>query len=216
MIRVAGLHDQVDAGLTEPGADGRTPAETIDAIARARRRARASARRAAWSASCCPRWPSTGSGSVAATSSTDAQRAALAERFRRQIFPVLTPLAVGLGRPFPYISNLSLSLAVLVRDPGRRAHRRSRASRCRRRCCRGSWRSSGDEHDVRPARGGDRRQPRRAVPGHGDRRPRRLPRHARRRLRGLRRGRRPAAAPSRPSCAAGASARSCASRSTPG
>ena len=41
----------------------------------------------------------------------------LVERFRRQIFPVLTPLAVGLGRPFPYISNLSLSLAVLVRDP---------------------------------------------------------------------------------------------------
>src|SRR5207244_3255489 len=46
-----------------------------------------------------------------------AQREALCERFRRQIFPVLTPLAVGLGRPFPYISNLSLSLAVLLRDP---------------------------------------------------------------------------------------------------
>ena len=45
------------------------------------------------------------------------QRAALDERFRRQIFPVLTPLAVGLGRPFPYISNLSLSLGALVRDP---------------------------------------------------------------------------------------------------
>jgi polyphosphate kinase len=45
------------------------------------------------------------------------QRRALDERFRRQIFPVLTPLAVGLGRPFPYISNLSLSLGVLVRDP---------------------------------------------------------------------------------------------------
>ncbi len=44
-------------------------------------------------------------------------RAELDERYRRQIFPVLTPLAVGLGRPFPYISNLSLSLAVLVRDP---------------------------------------------------------------------------------------------------
>ena len=41
----------------------------------------------------------------------------LDERFRRQIFPVLTPLAVGLGRPFPYISNLSLSLGVIVRDP---------------------------------------------------------------------------------------------------
>jgi polyphosphate kinase len=45
------------------------------------------------------------------------QREELHERFHRQIFPVLTPLAVGLGRPFPYISNLSLSLAVLVRDP---------------------------------------------------------------------------------------------------
>src|SRR4029079_1838085 len=44
-------------------------------------------------------------------------RGELDERFRRQIFPVLSPLAVGLGRPFPYISNLSLSLAVLVRDP---------------------------------------------------------------------------------------------------
>ncbi|MGH7693988.1 MAG: polyphosphate kinase 1, partial [Gemmatimonadaceae bacterium] len=45
------------------------------------------------------------------------EREALNERFRRQIFPVLTPLAVGLGRPFPYISNLSLSLAVEINDP---------------------------------------------------------------------------------------------------
>src|SRR5918997_1136801 len=37
--------------------------------------------------------------------------------FREQIFPVLTPLAVGPGRPFPYISNLSLSIGVFVRDP---------------------------------------------------------------------------------------------------
>jgi len=37
--------------------------------------------------------------------------------FRARIFPVLTPLAVDSGQPFPYISNLSLNLAVLVRDP---------------------------------------------------------------------------------------------------
>src|SRR5947209_129931 len=37
--------------------------------------------------------------------------------FREQIFPVLTPLAIGPGRPFPYISNLSLSLLVRLRDP---------------------------------------------------------------------------------------------------
>src|SRR4029079_14528491 len=45
------------------------------------------------------------------------ERERLDEQFRRQIFPVLTPLAVGLGRPFPYISNLSLSLGVVVHDP---------------------------------------------------------------------------------------------------
>ncbi|MBX5480756.1 MAG: polyphosphate kinase 1 [Myxococcaceae bacterium] len=44
-------------------------------------------------------------------------RAQVDQRFREQIFPVLTPLAIGLGRHFPYISNLSLSLAVLLRDP---------------------------------------------------------------------------------------------------
>ncbi len=45
------------------------------------------------------------------------QRAELARHFQKVIFPALTPLAVAPGRPFPYISNLSLSLAVLVRDP---------------------------------------------------------------------------------------------------
>ena len=74
------------------------------------------ARRRCLDASCGPRWPSTGSGSPL-DEVDPSHREELAERFRRQIFPVLTPLAVGLGRPFPYISNLSLSLAVLVRDP---------------------------------------------------------------------------------------------------
>ena len=47
--------------------------------------------------------------------------------FEEQIFPVLTPLAVGPGRPFPYISNLSLSIAVWLRDPvGRRDDVRAR------------------------------------------------------------------------------------------
>jgi polyphosphate kinase len=47
----------------------------------------------------------------------EGERAELAAAFLGVIFPVLTPLAVGPGRPFPYISNLSLSLGVLVRDP---------------------------------------------------------------------------------------------------
>src|SRR5690606_13576262 len=44
-------------------------------------------------------------------------RAEARRRFEREIFPALTPLAVGPAQPFPYISNLSLSIAALVRDP---------------------------------------------------------------------------------------------------
>ena len=183
--------------------------------ARAHRRARPSARRAARRTSCARRWPSTASAIVADGRGRPTRSAtALDERFRRQIFPVLTPLAVGLGRPFPYISNLSLSLAVLVRDPQTQVTTFARVKVPKEMLPR--FVPAGDERrpDLRRAGGAHRGQPRRALPGHGDRRPRLLPRHARRRLRDLRRGRRPAARPSRPSCAAGASARSCASRST--
>ncbi len=51
------------------------------------------------------------------TELSDAQKTALASYFDREVFPVLTPLAVDPGHPFPYISNLSLSLAVVVHDP---------------------------------------------------------------------------------------------------
>jgi polyphosphate kinase len=55
---------------------------------------------------------------VMPVSAVDAsERAELAAMFHGTIFPVLTPLAVGPGRPFPYISNLSLSLGVMLRDP---------------------------------------------------------------------------------------------------
>ena len=116
MVRVAGLQDQVDAGVTTTGHDGRTPSEVVDGI-----RERVSA----LSARLCrcvegdlmPALAEHGIRIVPWEKIEDDERAALSERFRRQIFPVLTPLAVGLGRPFPYISNLSLSLAIRLRDP---------------------------------------------------------------------------------------------------
>ncbi|MDP9400413.1 MAG: polyphosphate kinase 1 [Actinomycetota bacterium] len=116
MVRVAGLHDQVEAGVAEPLADGRTPSATIDAI---RQRVQGQVARVT---RCLqddlrPALAERGIRIVSMAEVEGAAREALGERFRRQIFPVLTPLAVGLGRPFPYISNLSLSLAVLVRDP---------------------------------------------------------------------------------------------------
>ncbi|WP_445151724.1 polyphosphate kinase 1 [Baekduia sp. Peel2402] len=116
MIRVAGLHDQVDAGIIAPKLDGRTPAETIDAI-RAKVDALNTRQCRTVSHDLLPALAEHGIRIVSVDDVSSDARRALDHRFRRQIFPVLTPLAVGLGRPFPYISNLSLSLAVLVRDP---------------------------------------------------------------------------------------------------
>ncbi len=116
MVRVAGLHDQVEAGVSEPLADGRTASATIDAI-RERVHAQAVRVERCVEEALRPALAEQGIRIVGLGAVQGAARRALGERFRRQIFPVLTPLAVGLGRPFPYISNLSLSLAVLVRDP---------------------------------------------------------------------------------------------------
>jgi polyphosphate kinase len=115
-IRVAGLHDQVDAGLHDPGPDGRTPSQVIDELRERilglnERQTRCSQEEVR------PALAEHGIHIVGMDEVGPDEREVLNERFRRQIFPVLTPLAVGLGRPFPYISNLSLSLAVLVRDP---------------------------------------------------------------------------------------------------
>ncbi|HWH92366.1 MAG TPA: polyphosphate kinase 1 [Baekduia sp.] len=116
MIRVAGLHDQVDAGITAPKLDGRTPSQTIDAI-RAKVLALTDRQCRTLSHDLRPALAEHGIRLLDIDEVSGDARRALDHRFRRQIFPVLTPLAVGLGRPFPYISNLSLSLAVLVRDP---------------------------------------------------------------------------------------------------
>src|SRR3954467_2073743 len=116
MIRVAGLHDQVDAGITKPKQDGRTPSETIDAI-RAKALGLTDRQCRSLEHDLRPQLAEHGIRLQGIDEVSADARRALDHRFRRQIFPVLTPLAVGLGRPFPYISNLSLSLAVLVRDP---------------------------------------------------------------------------------------------------
>ena len=116
MIRVAGVHDQVDAGLTEQGADGRRPAEVLAEIRR--RTLEFDGRHTkVIRGELIPSLARHGITIQSCDDVDDDARAALHERFERQIFPVLTPLAVGQGRPFPYISNLSLSLGVLLRDP---------------------------------------------------------------------------------------------------
>jgi polyphosphate kinase len=116
MVRIAGLHDQVDAGIEKPLQDGRTPRETMDALRRVMREQTARQSRLV-ERELRPALAEHGIRIVRCADVGPAERRALDERFRKQIFPVLTPLAVGLGRPFPYISNLSLSLGVMVHDP---------------------------------------------------------------------------------------------------
>jgi polyphosphate kinase len=115
MIRVAGLHDQVDARIDARGPDGLSPTEAIDAISE---KVRVLDRRHSrqFHSVICPELASHGI-RVVSCESSGAPDELIERHFREQIFPVLTPLAIGPGRPFPYISNLSLSLIVRLRDP---------------------------------------------------------------------------------------------------
>ena len=115
MIRVAGVHDQVDARIDARGPDGLSPPEVLERIAqRVREQDRRHARQ--FSEVIRPALAEHGI-RVVSTEESGAPASVIERHFREQIFPVLTPLAVGPGRPFPYISNLSLSLIVRLHDP---------------------------------------------------------------------------------------------------
>jgi polyphosphate kinase len=114
MVRVAGLHDQLAAQIDARGPDGLSVAETLEAIAeRVKDQDRRHARQ--FSDHICPALAEHGI-AIASCEASGASDETLANLFHEQIFPVLTPLAIGHGRPFPYISNLSLSLVVRLRD----------------------------------------------------------------------------------------------------
>jgi polyphosphate kinase len=116
MVRVAGLHDQVDAGIDARKADGLSPSETIERVAERTRELGARLTRQ-WESEVRPELAGHGI-RIVDCDDCSAEELERADRmFTEQIFPVLTPLAVGPGRPFPYISNLSLSLGVWLRDP---------------------------------------------------------------------------------------------------
>ena len=115
MVRIAGLKQQVRAGVTERSGDGRTPAETL---AEAREGAFELMRQAREVyADLVPQLAEAGVHILDYTLLSDEQRQAADEYFTSVVFPVLTPLAFDPGRPFPHISNLSLNLAILLRSP---------------------------------------------------------------------------------------------------
>jgi polyphosphate kinase len=117
MIRVAGVAQQLAAGVTELSSDGLSPAEQLAEIRReAIRLTRALA--SSWRDELLPQLDAAGI-HVLDHPQLDAKQAAYARTyFDEMVMPVLTPLAFDPGRPFPHISNLSLNLAVLVEDGG--------------------------------------------------------------------------------------------------
>ena len=117
MVRVAGLLDQVVSGVSVRSRDGRTSQQTLDEIRARVLELDAPSRRSSGATSSAPRSLRRACVIGTVEDANDDERAELERIFARQIYPVLTPLAVGPGQPFPYISGLSLSLGVVVRDP---------------------------------------------------------------------------------------------------
>jgi polyphosphate kinase len=114
-VRVAGLMGQEEAGLLVRSPDGRTPQQTLAEI-RERTVELTSDQAKLWKRDLRPALAEAG---IVVGDVEDCNRKELDEldkRFDRDIFPILTPLAVGPGQPFPYISPLSLSLGIFVRD----------------------------------------------------------------------------------------------------
>jgi polyphosphate kinase len=116
MIRVSGLRRQLEGGVLEAPADGMSPAEQLAAI---RSLVTPMYERVAscWADDIRPKLAEAGIRVVDHDELRKKQRKALRKLFRDEIFPVLTPLAFDPGHPFPHISNLSINLAVVVRDP---------------------------------------------------------------------------------------------------
>jgi polyphosphate kinase len=116
-VRVSGLQEQVEAGVSKTSPDGRTPAEQLAEI-RARTQELAGRAAELFSAELVPALEKEG---IRILRSLDGlapdDLRFLDSEFAERIFPVLTPLSVDPAHPFPYISSLSLNLAATVRDP---------------------------------------------------------------------------------------------------
>jgi polyphosphate kinase len=116
-VRVAGLLGQAESGLAMRSADGLTPQQTLAHI-RARVLELQARQSRLWRRDLRKQLAEEGIVVGGIEDLAEKELAELERRFQREIYPVLTPLAVGPGQPFPYISGLSLSLAIFVADSG--------------------------------------------------------------------------------------------------
>jgi polyphosphate kinase len=116
MVRVAGLRRQIAAGMQAPGPDGMSAAEQIEAI-KTRVAVLIDGQQKCLHEELLPGLAKHGIELVRMDQLSADEYQHIDAFFESQVFPVLTPLAVDPSHPFPYISNLSLSLAVQLRHP---------------------------------------------------------------------------------------------------
>lgn len=121
MVRVSGLKKQIDLGVLDLPPDGMTPAGQLAAIRKIALKIMTDAR------DCLrddiqPSLNKTGIHILDYSELTERQKSTVIAYFEEVVFPVLTPLAFDPGHPFPHISNLSLNLAVLIRDQTNKNH----------------------------------------------------------------------------------------------
>ncbi|MDR2114244.1 MAG: polyphosphate kinase, partial [Bifidobacteriaceae bacterium] len=119
MVRVAGLQRRMDAGMAVVAASGLTPRQLMDAI-QARTHQLVERQVSCFQHKIQPELAAQGITLVRWAQLEEHEQDRLGKFFRKQIYPVLTPLAVDPAHPFPYISGLSLNLAVILKDvPGK-------------------------------------------------------------------------------------------------
>ncbi|MFE1746327.1 polyphosphate kinase 1 [Coleofasciculus sp. H7-2] len=116
MVRVAALKQQVEAKVSQLTPDGRTPSDQLEEIS-VSARPLVTQQNQHFEKALRPLMTAQGIHLLDYVDLNQEQRAYLQNYFEEQIFPVLTPLAVDPSHPFPYMSNLSLNLAVVVKDP---------------------------------------------------------------------------------------------------
>lgn len=121
MIRVSGIKEQIAANISEPAIDGLTPIEQLSKVEIALKPLLKKLDNL-WTTEIIPALKEQGISLISIDELGIAEKEKLTNYFKKEIFPVLTPLAFDPGRPFPYISNLSLNLAILIQKPNGEQH----------------------------------------------------------------------------------------------
>ncbi len=116
MVRIAGLKRRIAAGVAVPSASGLSPRDVLSHSLAASQELMVE-HAEAFHAEVLPALADEGIHLLHWSALSSSERDAISEQYRERIFPVLTPLAVDPAHPFPYISGLSLNLALLMRNP---------------------------------------------------------------------------------------------------